>query len=277
MTDIVETLEEDLPLIGTSPWNLIVGIMVLVVGYLIIQMAVKWLKDFMIKGDLGEILAEFVSRIARLLLLVFLAGTVLGIIGVSIGPALISFSVVLGFVLGFAMGDTLANIAAGFMVAVTRPFKQGDYVIINGEDGIVQNVGISLTELNSLDHKRIIIPNKLVWGGNIINFTRNPIRRVDMEVGVSYNADLNQVIQVVMNVINADPRILKDPAPQVAVKEMADSAVVFVVRPWARTEDYWDVYFDFQKACKEALDAADIGIPFPQMDVHLMSGEQPPP
>lgn len=269
MTDIIDRLEEDLPLIGISPWNILMGIVVAIVGYIIIQIVVKQLQNFILRGNLGEILAEFVSRIVRLLLLVFLVGTVLGIIGVSIGPALISFSVVLGFVLGFAMGDTLANIAAGFMIAITRPFKPGDYVKLSGEEGVIQSVGISMTEMNTVDNKRVIIPNKLVWGSNIINYTRNIIRRVDMEVGVSYDADLNETIRVIMDVIKADVNVLQDPAVQIEVKEMADSAIVFVVRPWTKTENYWNVYFNFQKSCKEALDAAGIGIPFPQMDVHL--------
>lgn len=269
MTDIIEMLEDDLPLIGISPWNIIMAIVIAVVGYIIIGMIVKHLKEFIITGNLGDILAEFVSRIVRLLLFVFLVGTVLGIIGLSIGPALISFSVVLGFVLGFALGDTLSNIAAGFMIALTRPFKKGDYVKISGEEGSIASVGISMTELNTVDNKRVIIPNKLAWGSNIINFSRNPIRRVDMEVGVSYDADLNKTLKVIHEVLAGDENILKDPAIQVEVKAMADSAIIFIVRPWTKTATYWDVYFRFQKACKEALDEAGIGIPYPQMDVHL--------
>jgi small-conductance mechanosensitive channel len=273
MTDYVEMLEDNLPLIGTSPFKIITAIIILFVGLIVIRLVVKWLKKFMIKGDFGEILAEFLSRLVRIMLLVFLIGTVLGVIGLSIGPALISFSVVLGFVLGFAMGDTLANIAAGFMIAITKPFKKGDYVKVNGEEGVLQSVGISMLEMNTVDNKRVIIPNKLVWGSNIVNYTRNPIRRVDMEVGVAYDADLNQTLDVIHSVIKADSKILDDPGVQIEVKEMADSAVVFVVRPWCRTEHYWDVFFAFQKACKEALDQAGIGIPFPQMDVHLDKGE----
>ncbi len=262
-------LEDNLPLIGTSAWNIIVAILVLVIGYIVVKLVVQELKQIMLKAKMDEILAEFSSRMVRILLLVFLVGTALGILGVDIGPALISLSVVVGFVLGFAMGDTLSNIAAGFMIALTRPFKQGDFVTINGESGVIQSVGISMTELDTFDNKHIIIPNKLAWGGNIINFTRNPIRRVDMEVGVSYDADLNQVIRTTLDVLKADSRILEDPAPRVSVKEMADSAIVLVVRPWIKTDDYWDVFFDFQKAAKEAYDNAGITIPFPQMDVHM--------
>lgn len=269
MTDYVGMLEDDLPLLGVSPWNIIIAIVVAIVGYIIIEFALKMMKQSMVQAKLRPILVDFTSRILRLLLLVFLVGTVLGIVGLSIGPALISFSVVGGFVLGFALADTLSNVASGFMIAITKPFKKDEYVSIGGNEGKVQSVGISLTELNSPDNKRIIIPNKQVWGGAIINYTRNPIRRVDIIVGVSYHADLNKVIRTTMDLLTSDSRILSDPAPMVAVKEMADSSVNLVVRPWVNTPDYWNVYWDMQKGIKEAYDAVGIEIPFPQMDVHL--------
>lgn len=270
MSDIIDMLEDELPLVGVSPWNVIMAVLVAVIGYAIIHsLVMPLLKKTMVKAKFGDILTDFVGQIIRILLLVFLVGTVLAILGLSIGPALISFSVVLGFVLGFAMGDTLSNIAAGFMLAITKPFKKGDYVNISGEEGVIQMVGISTTELDTPDNKHIVIPNKLAWGSNIINFTANPTRRVDMVVGVSYGSDLNKVIKVLMKVIKADGNILEDPAPFVAVKEMGDSSVDLVVRPWTKTENYWTVFFSCQKAIKEAFDSEGIEIPFPQMDVHL--------
>jgi small-conductance mechanosensitive channel len=200
---------------------------------------------------------------------VFIIGISLAFLGIEIGAALVSVSVVLGFVLGFALGDTLSNIASGFMVAITKPFKTGDYIDVNGESGIVKHVGISVTELDTLDNKHVIIPNKSVWGNNIINYTHNPIRRVDMEMGVSYNDNLDTAIKTTMNFIRADERVLSEPSPQVAVNEFSDSAVILVIRPWVKTADYWDFYFDFKKAIKETYDNAGINIPYPQMDVHL--------
>lgn len=269
MTDIEYILGKDIPVIGTTPANIIVAIVVAIVGYFVIEFALNMMKQSMVQAKLRPILIDFTARILRLLLLVFLLGTVLGIVGLNIGPALISFSVVGGFVLGFALADTLSNVASGFMIAITKPFKKDEYVSIGGNEGKVQSVGISLTELNSPDNKRIIIPNKQVWGGAIINYTRNLIRRVDIIVGVSYHSDLNKVIKTTMEILTKDSRILSDPAPMVAVKEMADSSVNLVVRPWVNTADYWNVYWDLQKGIKEAYDAAGIEIPFPQMDVHL--------
>lgn len=266
-------LEKPLPLLGVSLWNIILFIVVLVVGVVVVRIATGAIKKWMLKAKMAEILAEFSTRVLRMIMYVFVIGTALAFLGVEIGAALVSVSVVLGFVLGFALGDTLSNIAAGFMVAIAKPFKAGDFITANGETGTITNVGISVTELDTVDNKRIIIPNKLVWGGNITNFTRHPTRRVDMEMGVGYDDDLDKVIKTTMGLLKADKRVLASPEPQVAVKEMADSAVVFVIRPWVKTEDYWDFFFDFQKALKQKYDKEGISIPFPQSDVHLFQNK----
>jgi len=265
-------LEEPLPYLGISLWNIILAIVVLLVGFIIVKLVVAALKKWMIRAKLSEILAEFTSRIVRIILYVFVIGTALAFLGIEIGAALVSVSVVLGFVLGFALGDTLSNIAAGFMVAITKPFKKGDYITANGESGSVENVGISITELKTPDNKLVIIPNKSVWGGNITNFTRYSTRRVDMTMGVGYDDDLEKVIKTTLDVLKADKRVLKDPEPQVAVSEFADSSVNLVVRPWVKTSDYWGFFFDFQKAIKQRYDKEGINIPYPQMDVHLDKG-----
>ena len=227
-------LEEKLPLIGISIWNIIMFLAVLIIGII----AVNFLKKWMLKAKLSEILSEFTTRIIKLILYIFVIGTALAFLGVETGAALVSVSVVLGFVLGFALGDTLSNIAAGFMIAITKPFKKGDYVTANGESGTITNVGISITELDTVDNKRIVVPNKLVWGGNITNFTKHPTRRVDLSIGVGYSDDLDKVIKTTMNLIKQDKRVLSDPQPQVAVSEMGDSSVNLVIRPWVKTEDY---------------------------------------
>jgi len=260
-----------------TPLMLISFVVTLVLGYFMVLIVCKFLKKGLLKAKTGEILAEFLTRVIRILLLVFVFTTAIAFLGMDLGPALISFSVVLGFVLGFALGDTLSNIAAGFMIAINKPFEIGDFVTVSGETGVVKVVGISTTELDTPDNKHIIIPNKSAWGANITNFTHNPIRRVDMETGVSYDTDLNLAIKTTMDVLKGCELIIDDPEPQVEVKAMADSSVNLVVRPWCRTEDYWTVFFYCQKAIKEAYDAAGIPIPFPQMDVHLDKDAGPAP
>ena len=267
------SLEDPLPLIGVSILNILFFILVLIIGIIVVKFATNAIKKWMLKVKMAEILAEFTTRILRMIMYIFVIGVALGFLGIEIGAALVSVSVVIGFVLGFALGDTLSNIAAGFMVAITKPFKTGDFVTANGETGTIKNVGISLTELDTVDNKRIIIPNKLVWGGNITNFTRHPTRRVDIEMGVGYNDDLDHVIKTTMDLLKLDNRVLSNPKPQVSVKEMADSAVVLVIRPWVKTDDYWNFFFDFQKALKQKYDKVGISIPFPQRDVHLFENK----
>jgi small conductance mechanosensitive channel len=262
-------IEAPLPLIGVSIFNIIMFIVVLIVGIIVIRLAARALKKSMLRAHLSELLSEFLTRVVRIMLYVFLIFIALGFLGIHIGEALIALSVVFGFVLGFAFGDTLSNMAAGFMIALTRPFKVGDYVSVAGESGTIRSVGISLTELVTPDNKHVVVPNKLVWGSHIVNYTRLPIRRVDMSVGVGYNDNLDEVLKTIMKIVKDHPKVLEDPAPQVALNELGDSAVVFVVRPWTKTEDYWGVYFGLQKKIKEGLDEAGISIPYPQMDVHM--------
>jgi len=264
-------IEESLPLIGISVWNIIVFFIVLIVGITAAIIVARIIKLSLLKSKVSLILAEFVSRIIRMIIYIFVIFTAIGFLG--LGPYMVtvvaSVAIVMGFVLGFALSDTLGNIAAGIMIAITKPFKVNDVVTIKGETGKIKSVGISVTEIDTPDNKHIIVPNKLVYGDTIINFTRNPIRRVDMEFGVAYKENLDQVIKITMALVSSHPKVISDPPPQVEVNRWDDSAVVFVVRPWCKTDDYWDVYFNLKKDLKEVYDKNNISIPFPQMDVHL--------
>jgi len=263
-----QDITEDIVL-GISIIEFMLAILVLVIGIIIVKIVASLLKKWMLRAKIDEILADFTTRIIRIILYVFVIGTAIGFLGVNVGAALVSISVVMGFVLGFALGDTLSNIASGFMIAITKPFKKGDYVDAGGESGTVKNVGISVTELDTVDNKRIIIPNKQVWGGNVTNYTHNPTRRVDMTIGIGYADDIDKAIKTTMDLLNKDKRVLKNPKPMVAVNEMGDSAVGLVIRPWVKKEDYWDFYFDFNKILKQTYDKEKIGIPYPQMDIHM--------
>ncbi len=262
-------LTEELPAIGLSIWNILLFLIVMILGVVVVLLISMTLTKTMRKSKMDELLIKFTTKVIRILLYIFVLGIALGFLGVNLGAALVSISVVLGFVLGFALEGTLANIAAGFMISVTRPFKKDDYVKVNGEEGQIKEVGINTIELDTPDNKRIIIPNKLIWNSNIINYTKNNRRRVDMEVGVSYPADLDKVIKLTMDLLTAHKKVLKHPKPLVAVKELGDSAVGLVVRPWVKTGDYWDVFYDMKKSLKEEYDKAGIEIPYPQVDIHL--------
>jgi small conductance mechanosensitive channel len=155
------------------------------------------------------------------------------------------------------------------MLLIFRPFRVGDLVEVGGTLGVVKEIGIFATHLNTLNNVRVIISNSTVYGDKISNYTANEIRRVDLTVGVSYGDDLELAKSTISQVLRTHPSVLEDPAPQVEVLEMGDSSVNFVVRPWCATENYWRVHFDITQRCKEQLESAGCSIPFPQRDVHL--------
>jgi len=174
-----------------------------------------------------------------------------------------------GLAVGLALQGSLSNFASGVLLIIFKPFQAGNFIKAGGEAGIVVEVGILTTELKTPDNVKIILPNSAVMGGSITNFSAHANRRVDMTFGVGYGDDLNKAKQILEDLIAADERILKEPAPQVAVANLGDSSVDFVVRPWVNAADYWSFKFDYTKAVKESFDAQGISIPFPQRDVHI--------
>ncbi len=263
-------IEDPMPLLGFSIWNLIVFILVLVVGIFIVKLLARIMLKSFRKMKVDEILANFTTRILKLVLYIFVFGFAIGVLGIDLGYALLSIAVVMGFVLGFALGDTLGNIAAGFMISITKPFHKGDYVDVSGESGSIRVVGITTTEMDTVDNKRVIIPNRLVWSTNVINYTRNKTRRIDMEVAAGYDENVDRVIKTTMDVLTAHPKVLKNPEPQVAVNEMGDSVVKIVARPWVKTADYWDVYFDLKKSLKDSFATEGFAAPYTKRSVHII-------
>ena len=174
-----------------------------------------------------------------------------------------------GLAVGLALKGSLSNFASGVLLIIFKPFKSGDFIKAGGEAGIVVEVGILTTELKTPDNVKIILPNSAVMGGSITNVSAHPTRRVDMTVGVGYGDDLNKAKQIMEDLLAADERVLKDPAVTIAVANLGDSSVDFVVRPWVNAADYWGVMFDFTQAVKEKFDAEGISIPLPQRDIHV--------
>lgn len=196
-------------------------------------------------------------------LLVVLAG-----LGVNIAPI---FAMIGGasFILAFALQDTLGNLASGIMIMVNQPFDEGDFVQVGGVGGTVKSVSIVATTVATPDNQVIIIPNKNVWGNVITNVTASATRRVDLVFGISYEDSIPDALEVMERVVKNHPAILKDPEPVVRVHQLADSSVNFVCRPWVKTKDYWNVYWDLTHQMKEAFDAAGISMPYPQRDIHM--------
>jgi small conductance mechanosensitive channel len=223
----------------------------------------------MLKAKMAKILAIFTSRVVKILLIIFVIAIGIGFLGIDVGAALISISVVSGFVLGFAFQETLGNLAAGFMIAITKPFRVGDYVDIAGKSGSINDVGASITTMTTVDNKRVIIPNSKIWGEPIVNYTALNKRMIDMRVGIGYSDNIGKAIKTTMNVLKANKKVLDDPAPTVAVANLGDSSVDLLVRPWVNTSDYWKSKWEITQQIKEAFDKENISIPFPQRDVHL--------
>jgi small conductance mechanosensitive channel len=221
-------------------------------------------------SNLSVLLQDFLLKVIYWLTFAIGLMIVLSILGINIAPL---FAVVGGasFILAFAMQETLGNLAAGLMIMINKPFDVGDLVDTNGILGEVEAVSIVSTTVRTLDNQVVILPNSQVWGSIITNVTVSPVRRVDMVFGIGYGDDIETASQVLERLVRAHPKILEDPEPNIKVHELADSSVNFICRPWVKTEDYWDVYWDLTRQAKEEFDKAGVSIPFPQRDIHLFS------
>jgi len=183
-----------------------------------------------------------------------------------------SFVAVLGaatLAIGFALQGSLSNFASGVMLIIFRPFKTGDFIEAGGATGTVEEVGVFATKIKTGDNKAVIAPNSSITSGNIINYSAKEMRRIDMVFGIGYGDDIKKAKEVLHSILDADARVLKDPAPTIGVLELADSSVHFACRPWVKTADYWGAYFEITEQVKLQFDAQGISIPFPQQDLHL--------
>ncbi len=238
------------------------AIVIWIVGSWIIKKILNSTKKLMTRQEYEISLQKFLINLISWTLKILLFLTILSKLGVETT----SFAAILaaaGLAIGLALQGSLANFAGGVLIMIFKPFKVGDLIEAQGELGVVKEIEIFTTKLIKPANKLAIIPNGALSNGNIINFTAEGKLRVDLVFGVSYDSDIKQTREVLMNVINEHPKVLKDPAPVVKVLALADSSVNFAVRPWANAADYWDVYFDLTENTKIALDAAGIEIPYP--------------
>jgi small-conductance mechanosensitive channel len=262
-------LESTLPYTSITVMQLVTAAIVLVVGFVVARIIIALFKRSMRKTKLSDVLIEFLARFMSALLYVLVILLVLAALGVTISSILVSLSAMVGLILGFGMSDTVNNIASGTWIAALGPIDIGEVVNINGKTGKVNAVGIMATELLTPDNVLITIPNAQVWGTSIENYTRMPLRRADVAVGIAYGSSVEKAVQVAMDIMKAHPLVLDDPEPAVMITELADSSVNLALRPWAKTEDYWAVKGAVSKAVLEELPKAGIEIPFPQLDVHM--------
>lgn len=253
------------------PWgiNIVMAIVIYIVGKFVVGIVVNLLGKLLERGKHEDMLIDFVKAILRAILMLFVIIASLNQLGVNT-TSLVAIFGAAGLAIGLSLQSSLQNFAAGVMLLVFKPFKAGDFIEAGGATGVVKSISIFNTIMTTGDNKEVIVPNGAIYGGNITNYSAKETRRVDMVVGIGYDADLKKAKEVLLALVAADERILKDPAPTVAVAELADSSVNFVVRPWVASADYWAVKFDLTEAVKLRFDAEGISIPFPQMDVHLL-------
>ena len=248
--------------------NLITAIVIFFIGKWVVNLVVKGMLKAMQKSDVDTTLRRFVANLVRMLLMLFVIIAAIGALGVKTA-SLVALIGAAGLAVGLALQGSLSNFAAGVLIVMFRPYKVGDWIEGGGVSGAVEEVQILTTVLKTGDNKRVIIPNSQIMGTTITNYSANDTRRVDLVVGVSYSDDLDKVRKELQDLVAADDRILDDPAVTIAVSELADSSVNFVLRPWVRTADYWGVYFDLTEAIKKRFDEVGISIPFPQQDVYV--------
>ena len=247
---------------------LITALVIFYVGRIVVRLITKGIRRVMEARQVDLTLVSFISNLVNMILMVVVVIAAVGALGVQT-TSFIAILGAAGLAVGLALQGSLSNFASGVLIIIFRPYKVGDWIEGAGIAGAVQDVQILTTILKTGDNKQIIVPNSQIMGGIITNYSANDTRRVDMVIGVSYEDDLDKVRSTLNELIAAEERILDDPAPTVAVSELGDSSVNFVVRPWVNTADYWGVMFDLTEAIKKRFDKEGISFPFPQQDVHL--------
>tara|TARA_R110002096_G_scaffold306536_1_gene501183 strand:- start:264 stop:1085 length:822 start_codon:yes stop_codon:yes gene_type:complete len=252
------------------PWsiNIAFAIMILIIGRIIAKIIIALLGKLMRRAKMEDILINFILSITNGLLMLFIIVAAIDRLGVNT-TSLVAIVGAAGLAIGLALQGSLQNFAAGVMLIIFHPFKNGDFIEAAGTTGTVEKIAIFSTILKTPDNKEVIVPNGDIYSGTITNYSARPTRRVDMEFGIGYDDDIQKARTTIQSILEDDSRILKDPAPQIVVFALADSSVNLAVRPWVNSSDYWAVKCDITEKVKVTFDAKGISIPYPQLDVHM--------
>lgn len=265
-------VEQGQNLLTEFGFDILIAILIFILGKFIAKSIKRIFSKIMINKKMDETVVHFIVDMIYFILLAFVILAALSQVGIET-TSIIAILGAAGLAVGLALQGSLSNFASGVLLIIFKPFKVGDYINAGGEEGIVENIKIFTTQIKTLDNKTVIIPNSQITAASITNYTMKAVRRVDLVVGVSYGDHIPKCKKVIEDVMHADERVLKDPAPFVGVLEMADSSINFAVRPWVKTSDYWDVFFALNEKIKLKLDEEGITIPFPQRDIHVYNHE----
>lgn len=254
--------------VTTYSVKLVAAILILVIGKWLARKLSNLVSALMEKNKVDLTLVRFIHSILYYTLLVVVVIAAAGQLGINTASFLTIMGAA-GLAVGLALKDSLSNFASGVMLILFRPYRVNDFVDIGGTAGKVVSISLFTTELNTADNKRVIVPNSRITSNIITNVTANETRRVDLVFGISYEDDIGKARQILHDLVSQDERVLKEPECRIAVSELANSSVNFIVRPWVKAGDYWDLYYDLTEKVKLAFDAQGITIPYPQQDVHL--------
>jgi len=256
------------------PWgiNIAFALTIFFVGRIVVKTILNLVRKILARTGTDTILINFICAITNAILMLFIAIAALDQLGVDT-TSLVALIGAAGLAIGLSLQDSLKNFASGVMLIVFRPFKAGDFVEAGGTSGTIETISIFSTTMRTGDNREIIVPNGAIYSDSITNYSARDTRRIDMVFGIGYDDDIRKAKEIMQQILNADERILSEPAPLIAVAELADSSVNFNVRPWVNSGDYWTVKFDLLEKIKLSFDENSISIPYPQMDIHINKPE----
>ncbi|MCS2169694.1 small-conductance mechanosensitive channel MscS [Scandinavium sp. TWS1a] len=253
--------------------NIVAAIAIIVIGMIIARLVSNAVNRVMRARQIDATVADFLSAMLRYVIIAFTLIAALGRVGVQTASVIAVLGAA-GLAVGLALQGSLSNLAAGVLLVMFRPFRAGEYVDLGGVAGTVLNVQIFSTTMRTIDGKIVVIPNGKIIAGNIINFSREPVRRNEFIIGVAYDSDIDKVKQLLTNIVESDERILKDRDITVRLNELGPSSMNFVVRTWSNSGDLMNVYWDVLERVKKDFDANGISFPFPQMDVNFKRAKE---
>jgi small conductance mechanosensitive channel len=273
MDEITKLFQENHEVLLGYLLQIVAAIVIFYIGRFIAKGVRRFLERSLLSRGVDKAVVSFVGSIVYVIIFIATALMALSQIGVQT-TSFIAILGAAGLAVGLALQGSLANFASGILIILFRPFKSGDFIDAGGITGTVDKIEIFQTIMKTPDNKLVIVPNAQITGSAITNYSAEPIRRVDLLIGISYDADLRKAKQILSDIIKQDSRVLAEPAPVIAVAALADSSVNIHLRPWVNSADYWGVYWDTLEKVKLTFDEQGIGIPFPQMDVHIKQDKQ---
>ena len=253
--------------------KIVAAILIFLIGKWIARKIASLFTKLMEKNNIDITLVKFLDSIMYYILLIVVIIAAAGQLGINT-TSFLTIVGAAGLAIGLALKDSLSNVASGFMLILFHPFRVGDFVKVGGISGTVKTIDIFNTTMHTPDNQKVIVPNSKITSDVITNVTANEPRRVDLVIGISYDDDITKAKDLLKTIIKEEQRILESPATTIAVSELADSSVNFVVRPWVKKTDYWGVYYDLIEKIKITFDREEIHIPYPQRDVHLFSEQK---